>query len=139
MKLLFPDIDSQKVEELAKKMRFSLDPSYVESTSRKSSCRSVCLSSLRDSEYRLFISSGLGSRQTPHFCWAEDVVSCHLAMSMTHTKTKTQTKANTKCLKYPMYVIYLKRGFKYFKYDMDMSDMDVMDMDVVDSKTKTKT
>ena len=56
MKLLFPDIDSQKVEELAKKMRFSLDSSNVESTSRKSSCRSVCLSSLRDYEYRPFIS-----------------------------------------------------------------------------------
>ena len=34
-----------------------------------------------------------------------------------------------------MYVIFLKgRGFKDFKYDMDMSDMDV-----VDPKTNTKT
>ena len=32
-----------------------------------------------------------------------------------------------------MYVIFLKsRGFKDFKYDMDMADMDMMDMDVVD-------
>ena len=59
-------------------------------------------------------------------------------MSMTHTKTNTktnkQTKTNTKCFKPPMYVIFLKsRGFKDFKYDMDMADMDMMDMDVVDN------
>ena len=46
-------------------------------------------------------------------------------MSMTHTKTNTktntQTKTNTKCFKDPMYVIFLNsRGFKDFKYDMDM-------------------
>ena len=66
-------------------------------------------------------------------------------MSMTHTKTNTKTKTNTqtktytKCFKEPMYVIFLKsRGFKDFKYDMDM-DMSNMDMDVVDKKTNTKT
>ena len=32
-----------------------------------------------------------------------------------------------------MYVIFLKsRGFKDFKYDIDLADMDVVDMDVVD-------
>ena len=39
-----------------------------------------------------------------------------------------------------MYVIFLKsRGFKDFKYDMDMNmkNMVLMEMDVVDTKTKT--
>ena len=45
-------------------------------------------------------------------------------MSMTHTKTNTKTKTNIKCFKDPIYVIFLKsKGFKDFKYDMDM-DMD---------------
>ena len=44
----------------------------------------------------------------------------------TKTKTNTQTKTYTKCFKEPMYVIFLKsRGFKDFKYDMDM-DMENM-------------
>ena len=69
-------------------------------------------------------------------------VSCHLAMSMRHSKTNTQTKTNTKCFKDPMYVIFFKStGFKDFKYDMDMDmqNMVVMDMDVVDTKTNAKT
>ena len=71
-------------------------------------------------------------------------------MSMAHTKTNTktniktnkQTKTNTKCFKDPMYVIFLKsKGFKDFKYhmDMDMKNMVLMDMDGVDTKTNTKT
>ena len=44
-----------------------------------------------------------------------------MAHTKTNTKTNTQTKTNTKCFKGPMYVIFLKsRGFKDFKYDMDM-------------------
>ena len=71
----------------------------------------VCLSDAITSRFRikaLYIIPG--SRQTPHiiYCWAVDDVSCHLAMSVTHTKTNTktntQTKTNTKCFKDPMYV-----------------------------------
>ena len=52
-----------------------------------------------------------------------------MAHTKTNTKTNTQTKTNTKCFKDPMYVIFLKsRGFKDFKYDMDMADMDVVDI-----------
>ena len=55
----------------------------------------------------------------------------------TKTNTKTQTKTNTMCFKDTMYVIFLKsRGFKDFKYGMDM---DRSNMDVVDTKTKTNT
>ena len=95
---------------------------WVESTNL-SSCPFVITS--RFQIWALYIIPG--SRLTPHiiYCWAGDDVSCHLAMSMTHTKTNTktntQTKTNTKCFKDPMYVIFLKsRGFKDFKYDMDM-------------------
>ena len=55
-------------------------------------------------------------------------------MSMTHTKTNTktntQTKTNTKCFKDPTYVIFLKsRGFKDFKYDMEMNMTNMVVMD----------
>ena len=92
-------------------------------------CLSVCLSSLQDFKYILYLYIIPGSRLTPHiiYCWVGYDVSCHLVMSMTHTKTNTQTKTNTKCFKDPMYLMFLKsRGFKDFKYDMEMnmSDMD---------------
>ena len=63
-----------------------------------------------------------------------DMVVMDMDVVETKTKTKTQKKTNTKCFKDPMYAIFLKsRGFKDFKYDMDMADMDMMDMDVVDN------
>ena len=79
-----------------------------------------------------------GLHQTQHikYCWAGYEVNFHLAMSMTRARTNT----NTKCLKDPMCVIFLKsRWFTDFKYSMDILDMDMlhldmanMDMDVVD-------
>ena len=49
------------------------------------------------------------------------VMDMDLVDTNTNTKTKTHTKTNTKCFKDPMYAIFLKgRGFKDFKYDMDM-------------------
>ena len=50
-----------------------------------------------------------------------NVMDMDLVDTNTNTKTKTHTKTNTKCFKDPMYAIFLKgRGFKDFKYDMDM-------------------
>ena len=44
-----------------------------------------------------------------------------MANPNTDTYIQTHTKTNTKCFKDPMYAIFLKgRGFKDFKYDMDM-------------------
>ena len=106
---------SCKYQLVTIKYFFTRSPS-TESTSWKSVCLSVCLSSLQDFEYRPITSSQDHARPHIIYCWAEGDVSCHLAMSMTHTKTNTETKTNTKCFKDPMYAIFLNsRGFNDFK------------------------
>ena len=100
---------------------FSLEPSQSEGRVYKSKiCLSVCL---RFQIKALYIIPG--SHLTSHiiYCWVGDDVTCHMAMSMTHTETNTQIKTNPKCFKDRMYVIFLKsREFKDFKYDMDMDN-----------------